>query len=440
MTQTIQPIGETGFSWMKASVSAKKLMYYNITLEPITEDSHIIIIGITSEIKKYQKTIETTPEKISYIIRKIDNIGFMPFDYKDYFPNKEVYAIRLNEDFDFDAWARTQVEVPSNVDVSFVHKTYGNSEVEIVAKTLKKGRIIKVKEKIKGLLPFKTEAEAILKTFQKKAPAIPVDFDLESSEYSCHAYVSTIMEMMDATGHQKLKDWLSDNAKRKKNGYNYGTTSLTLPGPCIVNGKIEEITFTTSEKSNAIHCTIKLPGGHSLKDDNTGISVTLDAELPEIIISSMKSKNMNEIIELPWLSTVVVRTEPTKKDDKLIFRAFSYNVPFSLYDPVPLDETEIEARITNAFVHNRYDSEKTPRWTKIETALIPIFNNISRENLSIILILLDLYGNVALKDFGYENWVISSVEDRINAITQPGIPIKDLDFAICRKNKTAKST
>jgi hypothetical protein len=426
MTQTLQPVGDTGFSWMRASVDVEKYVVSIQKMAPVTDESHIILVGLTSDMEHYKKDIETASIKIRHLIR---DVGFRPFDYYEYFPNKDVKTLWISKQFDLDAWARTQVDIPTDVDVSFVYNPYGKNKAIVIAKTLKKGKIVKIKAVIEGALPFKCEAEAILKNFQKKAPAPPIDFEFNTSEYSCYTYVSNIMKMIDKTGRTYVKNWIEQISENRDQKNSNCPTYLTIPGACIINGNIEEITFTPSGKSNAIHCHVKFPGGHSLKDDDSGITVTLDAEFPEIIISSMKSKNINEIIDLPWLSSVITRTRPVQKDGKLTFRAFSDNVPFFLYDPVPLDKEEIEARIKNAFVQNRYDSTKPARWKTIETTLIPIFNSISREELSIILVLLEHYDKVDLKDFGYEKWELSGTDGRINALKRPDAPIKGLGFA-----------
>jgi len=370
------------------------------------------------------------------------HISFLPFDPKEEFPGRDVRVItEMGREFDFDAWMRTQVEVPAEIDVTFEYERYGNRPPAIVARTMKKGKIANVRVPIGGDGFLENVAET-LDRLRKTAPAPVLDMFADPlPDHTCGAHVAALVLRMDDVGVDMVRKWIdADLAQRNdRSGTRYSGGTLTIPGAFFIDAKVEKVTLSTTHKSNAIHAKIAMRGGHTIEDDETGSSVKLLAQLPDAMVGALRKRTMGEIVDVPWAAPLTVRTIPANEAGVITFRAFSDNVPFALGDPVKPSEADIDTRIERAFVNGILNNknEALPLWSEVDTAIVPVLKALSRRDLSVVLAKLELYHGATLDQYGLTGWSIKTQGNRLIAERQPAVPVADLGVLRDREGRKA---
>lgn len=438
------PIGDTGFSWVAVSVDIMTSVKPD-QITPITDDNHVIVVCETERLGAHNllRDLEHNPYGIRY---RLGSLGFIPVDVEQMFPGKTVRIIGdVHDNFDFDAWAKSMVDVPADLDVTFYRDKYGNKGCCVIARTLKKGKLTNVRASIDSGSLFVPAVNKILEKLRKTAPAPVVDLLADPlPDYTCGEHVSRLMCMLDATAHQMIEKWMANdleqrNKTNQSNSYHYQGTSVTIPGSFLIGAKIDKMKLMTTHKSNAIHAELTLRGDHIIIDDETGTTVALNAQLPEAIVTAMRKRSLGDIIDADWAKPMTVRTAPNQIVGKIHFRAFSENVPFKLGDPVKVDDTEVERRINRAFVNGQKhpDGSHLPIWNEIETSLIPVLKNMDRRDLAIALARLEMFNQENLEEYGLTGWVIKSQGKRISILEQPAVSIEELGLVEIKQEKEA---
>lgn len=434
MTLVPAPIGETGFSWVRISDD----IIGNVkpaNPKPHPETGGVVLVCEDAILRRLLPSIERSAWEIRY---RMGHFGFMPIDVERMFPGETVRFINeLAIDFDFDAWARRMVAVPPDVDVTFERDRYGNRDARVIARTMKKGRAINVRTAIPPSEPFVPAVTEILERLRRTAPAPEPDLLREMPDHTCGAHLAILIRTLDHHGHAMVGKWIERDAEIRRNpsstGGQYHGSSLMVPGAFLIGAKVQRMTLTTTPKSNAVHATLMMQGGHTLTDDETGTSVDIIARLPEAVLGAMRKRSVGDIVDVDWAGPLTIRTVPSGEGGHITFRAFSDTVPFRLGEPVAVNEDEVEARLRRAFVDGRPGpSGPLPIWTEVDTALIPVLEGMDRHELSIVLAELEFMNQVSLDDHGAPGWTVKCSGPRLVADRQPAIAVEDLKALLPR--------
>lgn len=431
MTLVPTPIRETGFSFVRISPDVK-LSTKPATLTPPTDANHVVLICENRRLVEngLLGSLDTNPWALRH---RMGHLGFVPFDAKAEFPGSDVRVItEVGDKFDFDAWVRTQLEVPAELDVVFERERFGSRPPAVVARTIKKGKLANVRVPIQPGTPFIENVTAILEKLRRTARAPAVDmFAAPMPDYTCGAHVAELVRTLDSIGVDMVKRWLQRDLELRgntKSGHRYDGSQITIPGAFLIGAKVMKVVLTTTRKSNAVHATVTMRGQHTLEDDETGSTVKLRAQLPDAIVAAMRKRSVGDVIDADWARPLTIRTMPTNENGEIAFRAFSDNVPFALGEPVPVSDDEIETRLRRAFVDGRPgpDDTRFPLWDEVDTALVPVLQGLDRHDLSVVVAKLELYNQITLDEYGLEGWTIRSQGPRIATEKQPPVPVGEL--------------
>lgn len=423
MALTATTIEGTGFSWVRLSDDVTRPSKPAINTPPPASGGVIVVIEDGMVTSSFLREMETSTWNVRH---RLGHLGFQPVDVAALFPGEKVrFLTSLSRTFDFDAWARRMCEVPADIDTTIEREGYGGKPPVVVARTLKKGRLVNVRATVPSDRPFPEAIAEVYASLQKKAPAPMVDLlGDQTHEYTCGTHVQALMGMLDATGLEMVRSWLArDREGRTK--YTKNSTSMRVPGSFLIGSKVETFSLSSSYKSNAILAEIKLVGGHTIKDDETGSSVEIEAQLPEAVVAALRKRSCGDIFDVPWAAGLTVRTVPTVTATRIQFRAFSDNVPFVIETAVQVPSVEIERRLKRAFIDGRklHDGEHAGLWSTVDETLAPILARMDRETLSTVLCLLELTGGVDLEKYGHPGWKIHSQGDRITIEQQPKLDV-----------------
>ena len=413
----------TGFAWVRVSKDIERFQAPAAGTPPETRTVILVMPQDMLDDAKLMNTLEHDPRTEAH---NTGHIGFVPVDVDALFPGETVRYKLQYHGFDFDAWARGQVEVPDTMDVTFQYDRHSSRRPPaVVARTIRKGRVVNVTRKIETCRWFVGQARDAVAEMARTCPK-PVAGD-EAQTVGAHALA--LLATLDAEGQETVRDWLARDAEAKENarqGYPWDGGSVTIPGAFLIGANVEHLDLSTTAKSMAIGIKATMTGGHVVKDDESGTTVEINAELPLTVLTAMRGRSVADVVGAEWLRPLTVRTTPKEADGTLVFRAFSDNVPFHLGDPVEVDEEEIDRRLVHAMVRNGRGRGGAGTWTTIDVALLPILGSLDRRTLSVVLARLERHHQVDLGTYGHEGWIIKGQGLRIMVDRQPDVDVATL--------------
>lgn len=310
-----------------------------------------IIISIGD--KPAISTLETLSGKGS---RKISEYGhylqpllaFRPFDEAAVFPGARVtYYSDAFDDFDIDTWARTVVDVPDSIDVTFTYDHY-KGRLHVTARTMRKGAVARIRKRVGNEVPFAEAVEPILSYFVRNCPKAP---EGEESRPTCAAYLNELLKRLNGIGAETVRRWMArplleprDENRPQWRSNEARRRTLRITKSMMTEGsRIDSFELIRTERTNAIMCNVTLEGGHTIADDDQGITISIVATLPDTILSTLKGRHVSDVADADWARRMTIRT--ARHDGRtLVMRAFCEREPFVIPD-IQEDPADVERRL-----------------------------------------------------------------------------------------------
>lgn len=418
-------ISGTGFSWMRVPDFA--VSQVKPTPEQMARPGTVILVGRTKDIDGLivSPTMQTEPWKIAY---RFGRQSFLPFDAQALFPDDKIVWSETRV-ADLDAWVRTMVQVPDEIDVRFQQEPYGDTTLVAVARTLRRGRLTQVRYPVARDVPLARFLEGLWPRIVEESPRPPEGHDVRQAP----EHLVALLAHLDAVGHDKVVAWIAkcdaDEALCEKQGRKAEAAELYLHGNHLPGAGIDSAKLKTHPRTNSIRGEVEFSRTNKITDDETGSTVHLNAELPLAVTTQMRGRRMGDLFDKPWMANMTIRTNP-EAGGSLSFRAFSRLVPFRLSAPVEVDEAEVVRRLKRAFFEGaRWGDEPTGLWTEFDPILQPVFDAIEPRLMADVVTVLEEHTRVDLERFGFPGWKIKTVGPRIVVDEHPAMTVADLASA-----------
>ena len=348
------------------------------------------------------------------------DLGFRPFDEAAEFPGRPVTYYKSGfHDFKLDEWAKGLLDIPATVEMWFEYNHW-RQRVHAFARTMKDGAETVVRRKVGDGEPFRDAASRVIGYYKRNCPRI--DAAAEKAMV-CGTHVNALLSGLVGEGLAHVTRWL-DMAK------DYAierSTSVTVPEAMLtlVPGA-RKVTLRRAERSSVVQIDVEMDGGHSLSDDDQGVTLRLKTQLPGAVIGSLKGKKVSQIVDLPWLQTLTVRTARLE-EDALVMRVFGDKGPVALPQHRDDDADAVEAGIRE--LTTRKDGIH-----KVDDSVRPLLEGMSRPVLLAVLALLDADERVNLDPYGHPDWHLRKMSTIIQMERCPTSDIAEMLSEIGRKN------
>lgn len=377
-----------GLTWYEVPVEAAR---YERSLLPEGTRTVAVIAPIGKFLHpSVEACLATNPEDTNFVSR---SIPFRPLAH-DAIPGREIMYNR--HDFNSDnitAWALQNLDIPPELDLKFELEPY-RGNLHVIATTMKRGVLAEVRRKINTEILLEEALAEHIPYFLKscRRPTGP------TSEFTIGSHCATVLKRLSDHGVQELERWLDDERRRT-----HGKSTLIIPRQMFADHTIDSVRLTMADNSNAIQSEMTFEGGHSLKDDDTGVEVTVKAQIPDTMRSTLRRRSLGDLIGADWASHLEIRTVRDANGDEgtLTLRAFGDAVPFEMPEGIPWTDEQIDDILRQA------GESEYQTMTTVQEAARPVLRKLDRKQLALVLVLLRMRGNVDLTPFGQEGWVVN---------------------------------
>lgn len=335
------------------------------------------------------------------------SMGFTPCDFDKALPGRTVIYDQFYE-FDMMAWARTQVDIPATVDIRFEHSP-GRCQLHVIARTMKNGRMVDVRRKVPASIPFPQAMAPILAYFERNCARV----EGQPPEFSCGAHVAKAITHLDPHGALLVGHWL-DHVRLRGS---VNERSLDIPGVMLPGTSIKRMTLKREEASNVISAMFQLEGGHYIEEDASGVTVTIEAQLPDTVRTALKGRSVRDVTGLDWTEDLTVRLVREAGSDHLRFsmRAASPGVAFV----VPAGRTgEKPADMLDAL------GEGHARWQTIHESATMVLDRLDDAQIVSVLAMVRVQSSVDLTPFGHPGWLLRGRGDEIVVDACPQVDLE----------------
>lgn len=353
-----------------------------------------------------------------------------PFDEAAAFPHARVcYYSHGFDSFDVDAWARTVIDVPDSIDVTFDYEHY-TGKLGVSARTMRNGAVTMVRRKIGTHAPFAQVAGGIIGYFERNCPRVPDDLVVGAT---CGTHVNRILSGLNQMGAQTVERWLErplrderhpDLASWQSSSAARKTLRIT---PEMMPHQADMVTLSLirNEQSTAVRCDFTMKGPHRVADDLQGSTVTLNATFPDTVMNALKGRDLADVISVEWARGMTIRTA-RREDGNVILRTFSEQEALMLPDVVD-DPAEIERQL-RLLVESGEDSM---RW--IDEDARPVLASLTPGALLAVMTTLKATQRAELADHGAPGWVLRSGMTGIEVESCPIGEMKDVVYGVLGK-------
>lgn len=352
-----------------------------------------------------------------------DHIGFRPFDEVAEFPNNQVaYAREQFRSSEVERWigewARTQVEIPDNIDVEFQYCGY-KGKMHVIATTMKDGALTKVSRKISDKVPFKEAVAPILAYFSRNCPRIREGMQ---ADFVCGSHINAILEEAAPPGLDFLRNAIADAKAQGKR-----MRVVKLPETLMrEDGIVTSLRLQMAETGTRVHAEIDLRGGHHIAEDAQGLTVTLNIVVTDTILASLKGRSLGDLIDAEWARGMQIRNAKVEKEsnfsnsspnkERLILRTSYEKEPVRI--PVKKAMTEAEIR--------RGLQRLVGTLPDIQESAMLILRRMRPIDVLTVLSLVMVQERVLLRDFGQDEWILTRMGGRIRVDNCPSLSFKNV--------------
>jgi hypothetical protein len=329
------------------------------------------------------------------------NCAFQPFDPAVELPGRAVmYAYHEFDDEAINAWAKANLDIPPELDLTFAMGRYGDA-VTVSAATVKKGRLVNVRRRLTPGMVMKDALAEHLPYFLRNCRRPEGGL----AEFTCHRHIQQILNALPSAGALAVvKDWL----ERHRRAEERGVQSLTLEAHLLPDTGVRRITLDMFTGTNAVKAHVELAGGHSVSDVDTGVEITLRGDIPDTIAGAMKGRPLSDALGIGWASDILVRTvrDPDPGARSLTMRGGVESTALRLPDRSPPTEEEA-AEIIRGMAAGEHT-----RWTGIQAAALPVLRRMTRAHAVEVMHLLAVR-NVDLTPYGQPGWILRGLGPEI---------------------------
>lgn len=403
-----------GLGWCKFEIETADLPVYLLDQSSRSEKSQIVILGDPRWMPNASEIADLRREPKWRFCRYSHDLGVKFFDAEQAFPGCIVlYSKNLNS-LDFDAWARTQIDIPANIDLHFTAQ-FDRQRAYVTARTERDGRMVLVKKKIPSDRIFPEAVSPLLAYFAKACPA-PVAAE---PRLTCSQHVAAMLMGLNGTGHDIVSAWMKD-ALDTENVAALQLSAALLPG----TPAIRRVTLFRSSAFN-VHASIDLKDGGKIEEDDKGVDISLRATLPATVLTGLRGLAVSQVVDIPWLEGLTIRTAGLK-DEHVRLRAGTRGKMFEL-GPRPTDDEEASVAYlwrTELLRERPYTADT--RWSEVDEGIAGVLEKLQPQDLAGLLARLSVQHEVALDYLGFPGWVVKSRGDAIALGASPARPFHEL--------------
>ena len=355
--------------------------------------------------------LATFPERTSIVSA---SSAFRPFDPAVVMPGRTVmYAYHDIDDAGIDAWAKANLPIPPELDLTFGLSRLGDA-VTVTAATIRKGRLVNVRRRLDA---GRTMGEA----FAEQLPYLLRNCPRPSgdlAEFTCSAHIAHLLGALPTSASVAIvRRWL-DEWRDPPSG---GVQAATVLGEFLTGTGVARLSLDMFPGTNAVKATVTLAGGHVLTDIDTGVAVTLSGEIPHTVATALKGRSLGDVIGAEWVRPIKIRmVRETQPGSRTVSMTGAVEgVALRLPDVAPPSDEEAERAIAEM------TTGKGARWRSVTATALPVLRSLPRADLLEVLTLL-VTQQVDLSAYGHPGWVVRGRGPEVMVEECPSMPATDV--------------